>query len=174
MGKKLLLCLVCAVFIISVGRCYAEEMTMQLVKNKVLAAVKMLEAEGVAGFGKIRDPNGAFRFGNGQGYIWIHEIEGMMVVHPTQPHLEGTNTINLQDSRGFKFIIAMNRLVENSGEGWAAYLWPKPGKTSESSKVAYVKKAVINGKIHVVGCGMYDVGIVDLKQAFPNDTIVKF
>jgi len=149
-------------------------MSMTLVKQKVNDAVSMLAAEGKSGFAKIKDPDGEFRFGNGQGYIWIHDLDGMMIVHPTQPHLENTMTIGLQDSRGFQFIVAMNKLVMEKNEGWVAYLWPKPGKTGEYSKIAFVKKAMIDGKPYVVGCGMYDVGVVDLKQQFPNDPLVKY
>ena len=174
MARKLLLCMLCAVLIFSVNQCFAEEMTLTLVKQKVSDAVRMLDSQGMAGFAQIKDPNGAFRFGNGQGYIWIHDLDGMMIVHPTQPQLEGTMTIGLQDSRGFKFIVEMNKLASTQGEGWVAYLWPKPGKTGESSKIAYIKKVDINGKSYVIGCGMYDVGIMDLKQTFPNDTLVKF
>ena len=174
MVKKLLLCLVFAVLLISVGRCFAEDMTMALVKQKVNEAVSMLAVEGKAGFDAIRDPNGSFRFGNGQGYIWIHDIEGWMIVHPTQPHLENTQTINLQDSRGYRFIAAMNKLVSEHEEGWVAYLWPKPGRKDEAYKIAFVKKAMIEGKPYVVGCGMYDVGVVDLKQKFPNDIVEKY
>ena len=174
MVKKVLVSLACAAAVISASRCSAEEMTLMLVKQKVNDAVKMLAVEGKKGFDTIRDPNGEFRFGNGQGYIWIHDFQGKMIVHPVQPHLEGTPSLDLQDSRGFKFIIAMNKLVADAGEGWAVYLWPKPGRHDEAYKAAFVKKAMIDGVPHVVGCGMYDAGVSDVKLKFPNDHIVKF
>jgi signal transduction histidine kinase len=177
MVRKLLLsvaCVVSVVLLVSVSLCLAQEMSLALVKQKVNEAVRMLASESTDGFAKIKDPNGEFRFGNGQGYIWIHDLQGNMIVHPTQPHLEGTSTIGLEDSRGFKFIVAMNKLVQESGEGWVAYLWPKPGRRDEAYKVAFVKKALIDGKPYVVGCGMYDVGAMDLKEKFPNDILVKY
>ncbi len=174
MAKKLLLCAVCAFLILSVSRCFAEELSLSLAKQKVNEAVRMLVTEGKSGFATLRDPNGEFRFANGQGYIWIHDLNGLMIVHPTQPHLEGTPTIEMADSRGFKFIAAMNKIVTEVGEGWVAYLWPKPGKTGESSKIAFVKKVMIEGMPYVVGCGMYDVGIADLKQKYPNDVFSKY
>ncbi|MDD5347048.1 MAG: cache domain-containing protein [Candidatus Omnitrophica bacterium] len=174
MVRKVLLCLACAVLIVSVSRCFAEEMTLTMVKQKVNDAVRMLATDGKEGFAKIKDPDGEFRFGNGRGYIWIHDLQGWMIVHPTQPHLEGTMTIDMQDSRGFRFIAAMNKLVAEHEQGWVAYLWPKPGRQDEAYKVAFVKKAMVDGEPYVVGCGMYDVGIAEVKQQFPNDALVKF
>jgi signal transduction histidine kinase len=174
MVRRVLLCVMCIMFIISANLCFAGEMSLKLVKQKVNDAVRMLASQGMDGLAELKNPNGEFRFANGQGYIWVHDLDGMMVVHPTQPQLEGTQTIGLQDSRGFKFIVEMNQLVTDSGEGWVAYLWPKPGKNDESSKIAFVKKVSIDGKTYVVGCGMYDIGSADLKREFPNDTLVKF
>jgi methyl-accepting chemotaxis protein len=172
MLKRLFLVLMCAVLITPAARCFAEQLTLQLVKQKVIEATAILESQGRAAFSQIRDPKGDFRFAEGQGYIWIHNIDGLMVVHPAKPELEGTPQLGMQDSTGFRFIVAMNTLVKEDKQGWVAYRWPKPGTHEDSEKVSFVKLATIEGRPYVVGCGMYDAGEAEAKQAFPGDIVV--
>jgi signal transduction histidine kinase len=173
MGKKFLsvagicLVLVCATAMIS----FAEEFTLQLVKDKVNAAVNLFELEGEAAYPKFKDPKGDFRFANGEGYIWIHSLSGIMVMHSTKPSMEGMSQLDLKDSTGFPFIAAMNQLVEKYKYGWVVYLWAKPGHSNEELKSSFVKIATKNGRKYVVGCGMYGVTKEQIKAAFPNDVI---
>jgi signal transduction histidine kinase len=174
MGKKLLYaCAVCFFMISAMSvKCRAEEISLQLVKDKVDAAVKLFEKEGEASFPKFKDPNGEFRFGNGEGYIWIHSLSGIMVMHATKPSMEGMNQLDLKDSTGFLFIEAMNQLVQQKGEGWVVYLWAKPGiSKKEELKSSFVKLANRNGRKYVVGCGLYGVSIAQIKVNFPNDVV---
>jgi len=154
------------------GKCFAEgEFSLELAKQKVEDAVKLLESEGEASFAKFRDPNGEYRFAGGKGYIWIHSMTGPMLMHPVKPELEGTNALELKDSTGFYFIVSMNDLVKKNGSGWVVYLWPLPGKKSEDFKGSYVKLAKYGGKEYVIGCGMYFVNKDYIKSVFPNDIV---
>jgi signal transduction histidine kinase len=173
MVRKLLLVLVLA--LVFVSNACAQEMSLALVKQKVYDAVTVLKTEGrKAGFAKLRDADGPFRFGKGQGYIWIHNMDGLMMMHPTKPALEGSPTLDLQDSRGFLFIQAMNQLCSTKGEGWVSYLWAKPGTTEESPKSSFVKMVTLEGRDYVVGCGMYDVTAQDVQKKFPDDTVLTY
>lgn len=169
MVRKIFLVLLLALILVS--NVCAEEMSLMLVKQKVNQAVSLLSSEGRAGFAKLKDPKGEFRFGDGQGYIWIHNMDGLMVMHPTKPELEGTPTIGLKDSQGFLFIQAMNEIVSSKGEGWVAYLWAKPGTRTESPKVSFVKKIMLDGRPYVVGCGMYDASWEEVGKKFPGDVL---
>ncbi len=163
---------VCLVFLCAMAViCSAEEFTLQLVKDKVNAAVNIFEREGPAAYPKFKDEKGAFRFANGQGYIWIHSLSGIMVMHSTRPSMEGMSQLDLKDSTGFPFIAAMNQVVEKSGQGWVVYLWPKPGHANEEVKTSFVKIATNNGRKYVVGCGMYGVTMNQIKAAFPDDIV---
>ncbi len=151
---------------------FAEELTPKLCRDKVIAAVKLLEAEGEAAFDKVRDPEGEFRFGNDAGYIWIHSLEkATMLMHPIKPNLEGKNLLGIQDKNGILFFMASNEIVEDHGSGWVAYAWPKPGEDKASPKISYVKLAEYNGKSFVAGSGMYDVVEADIKKQFSGDAI---
>jgi len=164
---------VCLVFICAMAIiCSAEEFTLQLAKDKVNAAVKLFEREGEAAFPKFKDVNGEFRFANGEGYIWIHSLSGIMVMHATKPSMEGMPQLDLKDSTGFLFIEAMNQLVQQRGEGWVVYLWAKPGiSKKEELKSSFVKIATNKGRKYVVGCGLYGVTMDQIKAKFPNDVV---
>lgn len=154
------------------GTGFAEALTAQMCKDKVIAGVKLIEQNGEAAFATIKDPNGEFRFAGGQGYLWIQDLDAMMVMHPIKPSLDGKNLSGLKDSNGVLFFVAFNEVAEDSAAGgWVAYLWPKPGQKGTSSKVSFVKLAKHGGKEYVVGSGLYDVTAEDVKKEFPNDTI---
>lgn len=172
MLKKMFLLLAALAFLFSAsGISLAQEFSLSLAKEKVEAAAKLIESEGEAAFPKLRDPNGEFRFAGGKGYIWIHSMSGPMLMHPTKPELEGTNALELKDSTGFSFILAMNALVRKSGAGWVVYLWPLPGKKIEEYKGSFVKLARYGGKEYVVGCGIYYVSKDYIKSQLPQDIV---
>ncbi len=149
----------------------AEELTPELCKEKVLAAAKLLEEEGDAALEKIKDPNGEFRFADGKGYIWVHNLTGIMVMHPLKPNLDGKNILGIKDPNDVYLFSEMNELVEEYGAGWVPYQWPKPGEEQPSPKISYVKLVKYGDKDYVVGAGMYDVTADDIKAKFPDDEI---
>ncbi len=161
--------LIITVFFTGTGS--AEELTPQLCKKKVFAAAKLLEAEGDAALAKIKDPNGEFRFGNGKGYIWVHNLDGIMLMHPTKPSLDGKALLDMRDVNGVYLFAAMNEIVEDHGSGWVAYFWPKPGEEKSSPKVSFCKLVKHGDEDYVVGAGMYDITAEDIKKLFPNDAI---
>ncbi len=173
MKKKLCLLIFVTVFMflfaVSIG--YAEPLTPELCKKKAKAAAMLLEKEGDAALEKIKDPEGEFRFAEGKGYVWIHNLEGIMVMHPIKPTLDGRGLLDMRDVNGRYLFVAMNMLVEEHGEGWVPYAWPKPGEEESSPKVSYVVLAEHGDKNYVAGAGMYDVTPADIKEEFPDDPI---
>ena len=168
--NQLVLALVLAI-IFSVSVAYGQALTPELCKKKTKAAAALVKAEGEAAFDKIRDPKGEFRFGDGKGYIWIHDLNGVMLMHPIKPKLEGKNLSKIRDSKGRYFFAAMNELVNDKKEGWVPYYWPKPGEKKSSPKVSYVIKVEYGGNSYVVGSGIYDVTVKDIKAKFPGDAV---
>ncbi len=140
-------------------------------KAKVQAAVKLVESKGEAAYDTLRDPNGEFIFADGAGYVWIHDLQGIMLMHPIKPTLEGKALFGLKDSAGVYFFVAFNEIVEESGSGWVPYQWPKPGQEASSPKVSFVMSAMHSGKTYIVGSGMYDVTGPSIKKEFPNDNV---
>ena len=151
--------------------CGAEALTAELCKAKVKAAAALLAADGDAALEIIKDPNGEFRFADGEGYIWVHNLDGVMVMHPIKPSLDGKGLLDMRDVNGVYLFAAMNELVEEKGEGWVPYAWPKPGQAESSPKVSYVVLVKNGDAEYVVGSGMYDLTAADIKAKFPSDAI---
>ncbi len=145
----------------------AEDLTAQSCKDKAIAAGKLLEAEGEAAIAKLKDAAGEFSWAGGEGYIWVHNLDGMMVMHPKKPAMDGTALLEIRDVNGVYLFAAMNEIAGEKGAGWVAYAWPKPGAETPSPKVSYVVKA---GN-YVAGAGIYDVTKDDIKKQFPEDPI---
>lgn len=161
------LCLLMAIATYS----YGEALTPELCKSKAKAAAALLKAEGDAALATIKDPNGEFRFAGGEGYIWVHNLDGIMVMHPIKPALDGKGLLEMRDVNSVYLFVAMNELVEEKGEGWVPYSWPKPGQKDSSPKVSYVVLVENGGKSYVAGSGMYDVTAADIKKMFPGDAV---
>ncbi|MCF6246658.1 MAG: cache domain-containing protein [Desulfobacula sp.] len=150
---------------------FTEELTPQLAKAKVIAATKLIGAEGEAAFAKIKDPEGEFRFADGQGYIWIQDLNAVVLMHPIKPSLDGKDMSGFADKNGTLLFLNFSDICEEKGAGWVPYVWPKPGQDGTSPKISYVKLVKHGGKNYVAGAGMYDVTPADIKKQFPGDAI---
>jgi methyl-accepting chemotaxis protein len=152
---------------------FSEELTPQLCKAKVEAACKLIAAEGEAAFAKIKDPAGEFRFADGQGYIWIQDLNAVVLMHPIKPSLDGKDMSGFADKNGTLLFLNFSEICAEEGEGWVPYVWPKPGREAEGTfpKISFVKHVEHGGKDYVAGCGMYDVTPDDIKKQFPEDAI---
>jgi methyl-accepting chemotaxis protein len=90
-------------------------------------------------------------------YIWVHDMQGVMRMHPIKYKMEGHPLIDLKDANGKRFFAEMNKLAKEKGAGWVDYMWPKPEEKEPSLKVSYVKLVKVDGEEMVVGCGVYDI-----------------
>lgn len=149
----------------------AESLTAKLCREKVIEAAKLLEAEGDAAIAKIKDDKGPFRFAGGEGYLWIHNLEGKMVMHPTKSNLDGQDILAMADPDGFALFAAMTELAEEKGQGWVPYRWPKPNSKDVSPKVSFVKLVKNGDKGYIVGSGLYDVTVDQVKKEFAGDAV---
>jgi methyl-accepting chemotaxis protein len=86
-------------------------------------------------------------------YFWINDLKGRMIMHPTNPDLNGKEMLERQDPSGKYFFKEFIQVCKKDGEGMVAYLWPKPGETKPVPKVSYVKLFKPWGWI--IGTGLY-------------------
>lgn len=160
------------VLTLAVSVAKAAPLTADMCKDRVDKAVELFTKEGPAAYVKLGDPNGEFRFGDGAGYVWVHEIDTtVMTFHPIKEALVGRALVDLKDSTGKYFFVAFNEMVEKNGSGWVLYQWPKPGESTTSQKASYVAKAVYEGVEYVIGSGVYDVTAEDIRSKYPDDVI---
>ena len=80
----------------------------------------------------------AMRFGEG-GYFFINSFDGMMVAHPLNAKLIGTDVRGLKDIHGKAFNIELIQLAQNPGSGFVDYYWDKPGQSEPVEKFSYIQ-----------------------------------
>ena len=172
MQKKMFVGMVAALFlIVSAALSTAAPLSPELCKQKAQEAAELLKAKGDDALAEIKDANGPFRFADGAGYVWIHNLDGIMVMHPIKPALDGKGLLDMRDVNGVYLFVAMNELCEENGQGWVPYAWPKPGEEKSSPKISYVVLVENGDKSYVAGAGMYDVTAADIKAKFPGDAV---
>lgn len=137
--------------------------TVEMIIKKVTEAHDLLAKEGADAFAKFQGKDSEFIFAG--TYIWIHDMKGVMRMHPIKYKLNGKGLLGLKDKKGKLFFGEMNKVVRENGSGWVSYMWPKPGQKDPSLKVSYVKICKIpNGDELVIGCGVYDVDPETIKK----------
>lgn len=132
---------------------YNDRMEREFVVDLVQSAIRKIGKEGKAAFDLFRDPVGPFIVKD--AYIFVIDMQGVELVNPAFPNLEGRNLLDLKDTQGRFPIRDMFRVVQANGSGWVDYMWPKPGESVSTQKSAYVCKAKAGDETVLVGCGAY-------------------
>lgn len=82
------------------------------------------------------------RYGK-NGYFWINDFEGFMLVHPITPTLNNKAMYEYKDLQGkqiFKEFIDVVKANKKDKEGFVDYVWPKPGFEKPQMKISFVKQ----------------------------------
>ncbi len=89
----------------------------------------------------VRDALRPIRFNNGRGYYFADSLDGTDQLYPVKPELEGTNILDLQDTRGRYVIREEIQLVRTSGEGFVEGYWYKPDQNNQTAypKISFIK-----------------------------------
>ncbi|WP_085908912.1 methyl-accepting chemotaxis protein [Kiloniella majae] len=94
----------------------------------------------------------AYRYGDGD-YLFVHDINSVMIMHPIKPSLEGKDLSKLEDKNGKQIFTAFVNVVKENGGGFVDYLWPKPNFEDPVEKLSYVQSGSNWGWI--IGTGVY-------------------
>lgn len=132
---------------------YNDRMEREFVVDAVKGAVEQVQKNKEAAFRIFHDPTGPFIVKD--AYVFVIDTNGIDLVNPGFPNLEGRNIMDLKDTHGKLLIREMFNVVRASGSGWVDYMWPKPGESVSTQKSTYVSKAKIGDKWVLVGCGVY-------------------
>ncbi|AXP03204.1 methyl-accepting chemotaxis protein [Pseudomonas bijieensis] len=103
---------------------------------------------------------------NQSDYFWINDLTPVMVMHPTNPKLEGQNLSAIRDPNGYALFNEMVAIAKSKGAGMINYLWPKPGAEAPVGKTSYVQLFEPWG--WVIGSGVY---IDDVQAEFQSQLI---
>ncbi|WP_048919968.1 cache domain-containing protein [Rufibacter radiotolerans] len=132
---------------------YDDRMERAFVVDMVKDAVMEIQQKGKGAFKAFHDPAGPFLVKN--AYIFVLTMEGIELVNPAFPNLEGRNILNVKDPTGKYLTKEILKTVQTKDSGWVDYQWPKPGENVPAPKSAYVQKVMLDGKPVAVGCGVY-------------------
>ncbi|MDC7226273.1 MAG: cache domain-containing protein [Spirochaetales bacterium] len=70
-------------------------------------------------------------------YLFMSTYDGIMLVQPFEPELEGSNQLNLRDADG-NFIIRELIKQAKSEPGWVSYRYHPPGVAEAQEKLSYI------------------------------------
>ncbi|AZD85961.1 Methyl-accepting chemotaxis sensor/transducer protein [Pseudomonas chlororaphis subsp. aureofaciens] len=99
-------------------------------------------------------------------YFWINDLTPVMVMHPTNPKLDGQNLAAIRDPDGFALFNEMVAIAKAKGAGMVNYRWPKPGASEPVQKTSYVQLFEPWGWI--IGSGVY---IDDVQAEFRSQLV---
>ncbi len=103
---------------------------------------------------------------DGDNYLWINDLNAVIVLHPLRPELNGTSQTDYKDANGKRIFVEFVNVAKQQGEGFVDYYWTKPNETSPSPKLSYVMLYRDWGWI--VGTGIY----IDDVQSQINKLII--
>jgi signal transduction histidine kinase len=131
------------------------------VVQQVKDAVALIARQGRAAFAALRDRQGRFVFRD--IYVFVLDANGVELVNPFFPALEGRNLIGLQDGEGKEVIRDELLLALRQGSGWTAALWPDPRTGQPRRKLSYVSRVTTpQGETLVVGAGVNESSVAPL------------
>lgn len=115
-------------------------------------AATQVESKGKEFFPELRKKDGDWW--KGERYIFVDGMDGIVLVHPPDPSIEGQNLLKDPASKKVSEVIIAKA---KKGGGFVEYEWPKPGETTPSKKISYVKKVKMpDGVTVIVGSGIYE------------------
>jgi signal transduction histidine kinase len=132
---------------------YNDRMEREFVVDMVRNAVEIVEKNAEKSFSIFRDVTSSFMAKD--AYIFVIDPNGVELVNPAFPNLEGRNLLDLKDTSGKSLVREMFKVVQTDGFGWVDYMWPKPGDSVSTQKSTYVSKAKFGKDWVIVGCGVY-------------------
>jgi len=93
----------------------------------------------------------SLNFGD-DGYFFVYDLHGRVVMHPRQPDLEGQDLWGLHDPRG-RATIQELLTAAHAGGGYVDYLWRRPSTGQVAPKLGYVVELPRWG--WMIGTGLY-------------------
>lgn len=124
--------------------------------SKCQDAAKMLLENKEAAVAEISNKSGKYVWKD--TYVFLMDLNGKMLAHPMNPALtEKATLLGMPDKNNDTPKLLFDEFVQlakDKGDGWVAYMWPKPGETAASQKDTYVYR--VPGTDMFVAAGTYE------------------
>lgn len=92
------------------------------------------------------------QFVKGDTYVYLMNLEGVILAHPVNASLRNKNISNLKDNDDFYFIKEILKQTIEKEKSWVTYKWTNPVTKKIAPKHVYSVKV---GDV-IVSCGAYD------------------
>ena len=81
-----------------------------------------------------------YRWGeDGKNYFWVNNLQGRMLMHPTNEQLEGQIVTAMRDAVGKLIFVEFIQTCLEKGGGFVDYLWPDPEGKAPQPKTSLVR-----------------------------------
>lgn len=135
----------------------------------ILKRLQLLEQQGVLtrdeAQSEAREMIRGLRY-NETEYFFIQGLDQHMLLHPTNPGLEGQDVSAMTDANGLAINVEMLKVAKRDGKGIVHYSWPKPNQSKPVEKISYITLFEPWGWI--LGTGVY---IDDIQEKFKDEVI---
>jgi signal transduction histidine kinase len=113
--------------------------------------------------------------GDGTGYIFIYNFNGINIADPILKENAGKNLLNFKDINGKKVIKELIEVSKNQNGGYVEYVWNKPIINIMAPKISYAIS--FNELNWMIGTGVYLDNINDVlvkKKEYYNSKVKRF
>jgi len=133
---------------------YSIKLEKAFVEERVKRAARFLQSNGKAeAFKRFHSRASSFFFLD--CYVFVLNERGETLVDPAFPNRTGRTVVEFQDAVGFFAFKDALKKLEDADEAWVQYLWPKPGSSSPSRKLIYVRKVRVGEEVFIVGSDFF-------------------
>jgi len=148
MKGLLAFCLAC-LFFMGIAGCSYVPGTADEAKAMVEKAVAFMKANGKEkAFREFTEGN---KFKKNDLYIFVVDMNGVILAHGSNPKLVGRDMSTLKDAGGKLFIKEIIDEANVKGNGWSDYKWANPVTKKIDLKSTYFQKT----NDVIIGCGVY-------------------
>jgi signal transduction histidine kinase len=132
---------------------YNMQMDKAFIEDIVNRGADLVEEQGKKAFALLRDKTGPFVFMD--TYVFVNSLDGVELVNPVFPSLEGKNLIGLKDLTGKEVIKDEIAAAKEQDSAWLDLNWYKPGDNTPALKHTFVRKVHSVDGAYIVGAGIY-------------------
>lgn len=124
---------------------------------KVREAASLVEEKGEDSFPEFRENGSKWLYDDFYIFVWkLNGTKAIRLVYPPDPEGEGQDVSEITDANGKPIgKLFIETALNQDGEGWISYEWPKPGEEEPSTKYSFVKRATFGEETYLVGSGFY-------------------
>jgi cytochrome c len=98
---------------------------------------------------EVNSPTTQYR--KGELYIFVIDMDGIMLAHGANPKLVGKNLAEREDSGSVRYVQEFIKLANDKGSGWVDYQFTNPETGKVEAKTTFIEKV----DEVIIGCGVY-------------------